>query len=157
MLRTLLRPAAALAGLITGAVVVALPVPADAETTDGTLRVVVNRDVDGNGNYDGTVDQPQRGIEIAVTDAGGARVKGVTERDGTFVVEATSKLEGGRYFVVAEIPEPLSDLTPVPESSSFQPMSTTVDVTSENPAACAHESMRRPASGSPPLARAQRW
>jgi hypothetical protein len=132
VLRTLLRPAAALAGLITGAAVVALPVPADAETTDGTLRVVVNRDVDGNGNYDGTVDQPQQGIEIAVTDASGARVKGVTERDGTFVVEATSKLEGGRYFVVAEIPEPLSDLTPVPESSSFQPMSTTVDVTSEN-------------------------
>ena len=116
MLRTLLRPAAALAGLITWAVVVALPVPAAAETTDGTLTVIVNRDVDGNGNYDGTIDQPQPGIEIAVTDASGFRVKGVTERDGTFVLDATSKLEGGRYFVVAEIPTALSDLTPVPES-----------------------------------------
>ena len=132
MLRTLLRSAAALAGLITGVVVAALPVPADAETTDGTLTVIVNRDVDGNGNYDDTVDQPQPGIEIAVTDASGARVKGVTERDGTFVLEATSKLEGGRYFVVAEIPAALSDLTPVPESSTFQPLSTTVDVTSED-------------------------
>ncbi|MGH3340200.1 MAG: hypothetical protein ACRDPL_15430, partial [Propionibacteriaceae bacterium] len=81
MQRSLVRPAAALAGLITGAVVVALPVPAAAETTDGTLTVIVDRDVDGNGNYDGATDQPQPGIEIAVTDASGARVKGVTERD----------------------------------------------------------------------------
>jgi hypothetical protein len=132
VLRTLLRPAAALAGLITGAVVLALPVPADAETTDGRLTVIVNRDVDADGNYDGAIDQPQQGIEIAVTDASGDSVKGVTERDGTFIFEATGKLEGGRYFVVAEIPEALSDLTPVPESSSFEPMSTTVDVKSEN-------------------------
>jgi SdrD B-like domain len=132
VLRSLLRPAAALAGLITWAVVVALPVPAAAEATDGTLTVIVNRDVDGNGNYDGTVDQPQPGIEIAVTDASGFRVKGVTERDGTFVLDATSKLEGGRYFVVAEIPPALSDLTPVPESDTFQPLSTTVDLTSDD-------------------------
>ena len=132
MLRSLLRPAVALAGLITWAVVVALPVPAAAEATDGTLTVIVNRDVDGNGNYDGTVDQPQPGIEIAVTDASGFHVKGVTERDGTFVLDATSKLKGGRYFVVAEIPPALSDLTPVPESNTFQPLSTTVDLTSDD-------------------------
>ena len=54
MLRTLLRSTAALAGLITWVTVAALPVPADAETTDGTLTVIVNRDVNGNGNYDGT-------------------------------------------------------------------------------------------------------
>jgi protocatechuate 3,4-dioxygenase beta subunit len=132
VLRSLLRPAAALAGLITGAVVVALPVPAAAEATDGTLTVIVNRDVDGNGNYDGAVDQPQPGVEIAVTDASGARVKGVTQRDGAFVLDATSDLEGGRYFVVAEIPPALSDLTPVPESNTFQSLSTTVDVTSDD-------------------------
>ena len=39
MLRTLLRSAAALAGLIIW-VVVAMPVPADAEITDGTLTVI---------------------------------------------------------------------------------------------------------------------
>ena len=94
--------------------------------------MIVNRDIDGNGNYDGTIDQPQPGIKIAVTDASGLRVKGVTERDGTFVLDATSKLKGGRYFVVAEIPAALSDLAPVPESSTFQPLSTTVDVTSED-------------------------
>ena len=132
MLRTLLRSAAALAGLITWVTVVALPVTADAETTDGTLTVIVNRDVDGNGIYDGTIDQPQPGIEIAVTDAGGVRVQGVTDSDGAFVLDATSRLKGGRYFVVAEIPAALSDLAPVPESSTFQPLSTTVDVTSED-------------------------
>jgi protocatechuate 3,4-dioxygenase beta subunit len=132
VLRSLLRPAVALAGLITWAVMVALPVPAAAEATDGTLTVIVNRDVDGNGNYDGAVDQPQPGIEITVTDASGHPVKGVTERDGTFVLDATSKLEGGRYFVVAEIPPALSDLTPVPESNTFQPLSTTVDLTSDD-------------------------
>ena len=116
MLRTLLRSAAALAGLITWAVVMALPVPAAAEATDGTLTVIVNRDVDGNGNYDGTIDRPQPGIEIVVTDASGFHVKGVTERNGSFVLDAASKLKGGRYFVVAEIPPALSDLTPVPES-----------------------------------------
>ena len=132
MLRTLLRSAAALAGLITWVTVAALPVPANAETTDGTLTVIVNHDFNGNGNYDGTVDKPQPGIEIAVTDASGYRVEGVTEHDGRFVLAATSRLKGGRYFVVAEIPAALSYLTPVPESSTFQPLSTTVDVTSEN-------------------------
>ena len=110
----------------------ALPVPAAAEATDGTLTVIVNRDVDGNGNYDGTIDRPQPGIEIVVTDASGFHVKGVTERNGSFVLDATSKLKGGRYFVVAEIPQALSDLTPVPESGTFQPLSTTVDITSDN-------------------------
>jgi SdrD B-like domain len=132
VLRTLLRSTAALAGLITWVTVAALPVPADAETTDGTLTVIVDLDVDGNGNYDSTVDRPQPGIKIAVTDASGYRVTGNTERDGRFVLAATSKLKGGRYFVVAEIPAALSDLTPVPESSTFQPLSTTVDVTSED-------------------------
>jgi hypothetical protein len=109
-----------------------MPVPADAEITDGTLTVIVNRDVDGNRNYDATIDQPQPGIGVAVTDASGYRVKGVTDRDGTFVLQGTSKLKGGRYFVVAEIPATLSGLVPVPDSSAFQPFSTTVEVTSED-------------------------
>jgi hypothetical protein len=132
VLRTLLRSAAALAGLITWVAVAAMPVPADAETTDGTLTVIVNRDVDGNRSYEAAIDRPQPGIGIAVTDASGARVTGVTDRDGAFVLHGTSKLEGGRYFVVAEIPAALPGLAPVPDSSTFQPLSTTVDVTSED-------------------------
>jgi hypothetical protein len=109
-----------------------MPVPADAETTDGTLTVIVDRDVDGNRNYDVAIDQPQPGIGIAVTDASGHHVSGVTDGDGTYVLDGTSRLEGGRYFVVAEIPAVLPGLTPVLDSSTFQPLSTTVDVTSED-------------------------
>ena len=130
LLRTLLRSTAAVAGLITWVVVAALPVPAEAETTDGTLTVIVNRDIDGNGNYDGTIDEPQRHQDCG-NDASGHLVDGVTERDGSFVLAATSTLKGA-VFVVAEIPAVLSGLSPCFESSTFQPLSTTVNVTSEN-------------------------
>jgi MYXO-CTERM domain-containing protein len=110
---------------------VALPLPAGAQSTDGTLTVIVNRDVDRNGNYSSDIDQPQPGIEVAVTDASGHNVKGVTGRDGRFILRASAKLKGGRYFVAAKIPAGL-DLAPVPESTTFQPLNTTVDVTSQN-------------------------
>jgi SdrD B-like domain len=132
VLRTLMRSAAVLAGLITWVVVAAMPVPADAEITDGTLTVIVNRDVDGNRNYDASIDQPQPGIDIAVTDASGHRVEGETDEEGTFVLEGTSKLTGGRYFVVAGIPKALFGLTPVQGSGTFQPFSATVEVTSQD-------------------------
>ena len=108
------------------------PIPAAADATDGTLTVIVERDLDGNGSYDKDADTPQPGIEITVTDAGGKTVDGVTDSDGRYELKATDELTGGRYFVVAEIPESLGDLTPVPESDSFAPLSTTVDVTSED-------------------------
>ncbi len=106
--------------------------PAAADPTDGTLTVIVERDVDGNGSYDKDTDTPQAGIKITVTDAGGEAVDGVTDSDGRYDLKASDKLTGGRYFVVAEIPTSLSDLTPVAESDSFSPLSTTVDVTSED-------------------------
>jgi len=108
-----------------------LPVSASATPTDATLTVIVNRDVDHNGTYISDVDQPQPGITIAVTDAKGRRVQGVTDRDGKFVLRASPRLKGGRYFVVAKIPDALATLTPVPQSSTFQPFSTTVDLTSQ--------------------------
>lgn len=110
---------------------VALPLPAGAQSTDGTLTMIVNRDVDRNGNYSSGIDQPQPGIEVAVTDASGHNVKGVTGRDGRFMLRASAKLKGGRYFVAAKIPAGL-DVAPVPESATFQPLNTTVDVTSQN-------------------------
>jgi uncharacterized protein (DUF2141 family) len=134
--RRLPRSAAALAGLITlvGPVVgmVALPLPAAAQTTDGTLTVIVDRDVDRNGSYSSNIDQPQPGIEVTVTDASGRNVKGVTGRDGKFILRPSAKLKGGRYFVAAKIPATFDDLAPVPESATFQPLNTTVDVSSQN-------------------------
>jgi len=129
--RRLQHSGAALAGLVTLVGMAVLPVSASATPTDATLTVIVNRDVDHNGTYISDVDQPQPGIKIAVTDAKGRRVQGVTDRDGKFVLRASPRLKGGRYFVVAKIPDALATLTPVPQSSTFQPFSTTVDVTSQ--------------------------
>jgi hypothetical protein len=104
--------------------------PAAAGTTDGTVRVLVLRDVNRDGESD-SLDLPQAGIEITVTDAGGASVTGTTDGDGEFVLAPTAKLTGGRYFVVASVPADL-DLSPVMESKTFQPFNSTVDVTSES-------------------------
>lgn len=108
------------------------PTSAIADSTDGTLMVTVQRDVNGNGRYDPGTDTPQEGIGIAVSDAGGSTVTGVTDTEGQFVLGASDKLTGGRYFVVAKIPNAHRELTPVPESSTFQALTTTVDLTSEN-------------------------
>ena len=69
--RRLQHSGAALAGLVTLVGMALLPAPASAALTDATLTVIVNRDVDHNGSYSSDVDQPQPGIKIAVTDAGG--------------------------------------------------------------------------------------
>jgi hypothetical protein len=108
-----------------------LPVSADAQPIDATLTVIVNRDVDQNGSYSSDIDQPQSGIEISMTDASGNSVHAVTGRDGRFILRASPKLSGGRYFVVAKVPDSLAGLTPVLQSGTFQPWSTTVDLTSE--------------------------
>jgi SdrD B-like domain len=129
--RRLQHSGAALAGLIALFGTALMPVSASSAPTDATLTVIVNRDVDHNGSYSSDVDQPQPGIEIAVTDARGKYVRGVTDRDGRFVLRANPKLQGGRYFVLAKIPDGLGELSPVPQSSTFRPLSTTVDVTTE--------------------------
>ena len=134
MLRTrLLSAAAAAVGLaaLSSALVVMSPRTATADTTDGTLTVIVNRDVDSDGAYD-AVDEPQPGIEIVVSDAGGQQVTGRTDEDGRYVLGGTEYLTGGRYFVVAEIPAELGDLAPVPASDDFSPLSTTVDVSTDS-------------------------
>jgi serine-aspartate repeat-containing protein C/D/E len=109
----------------------ATALPAAADATDATLTVIVDQDVNGNGTYDHDIDVPQGGIEIDVRDAGGHEVKGVTDENGEFKLPATDQLSGGRYFVVAVIPAVLAYLSPVPESSSFAPLSTAVDVSSD--------------------------
>ena len=135
MLRTrrLLRSTALVALLLSGVYVQGLPAgPAVADSTDGSLTVIVDLDANGNGTYDGDADLPQSGIEIVVSDAVGEKESGVTGKDGTYTLKHSKKLTGGRYFVVAEIPAGLSDLSPVPESDSFAALSTTADVTSED-------------------------
>ena len=103
-----------------------------ADVDDGTLTVIVNRDLDRDNAYDAGDDPPQPGIDITVRDAQGQTKHGRTGSDGRYVLEGTDDLTGGLYFVVAEIPSVLSDLGPVPESETFAPLSTTVDVSADS-------------------------
>jgi hypothetical protein len=133
VLRTrLLSATAAAVGLaaLSGALVAAPQRTAHADVTDGTLTVIVNRDVDQDGGY-GPADVPQPGIEIEVSDAAGHLVRGVTDDEGQFILTASVDLTGGLYFVVAKIPADL-DLAPVPASDTFSPLSTIVDVSTDS-------------------------
>jgi SdrD B-like domain len=105
---------------------------AHADTSDGTLTVVVNRDENDDHVFESGVDGPQPGIQIAVTDASGATVRGITDDDGQFVLDGTRQLAGGRYTVAAEIPPNLSELAPVPASETYAPFTTTVDVSTSS-------------------------
>ena len=67
-----------------------------------------------------------------MSDAGGATVRGITDDNGQFVLGGTEQLAGGRYRVMAEIPPNLSELVPVPASSSYAPFVTTVDVSASS-------------------------
>lgn len=121
-----------LALLLGSASLVISSPPAQADTSDGTLTVLVNRDENGDQAYDPGVDGPQPGIQIAVSDAGGATVRGITDDSGQFVLTSTDQLAGGRYTVAAEIPPSLSELAPVPASDSYVPFVTTVDVSASS-------------------------
>ncbi|HSU35466.1 MAG TPA: SdrD B-like domain-containing protein [Propionibacteriaceae bacterium] len=102
-----------------------------ADVDDGTLTVIVNQDRNRNNSYDAGEDPPQPGIDITVRDAQGKTKHGRTGSDGRYVLEASDDLAGGLYFVAAEIPSAL-DLVPVPESETFAPLSTTVDVSADS-------------------------
>ena len=72
--------------------------PAWAEVDDGTLTVIVNRDLNRNNTYDAGEDPPQAGIDITVRDAQGKTKQGRTGSDGRYVLEGTDDLAGGLYF-----------------------------------------------------------
>ncbi len=122
-----LRPACLAAIAVLAAAPGFLAGPASADATDGTLTVTVVLDLDANGRYEPENDRVQPGVTVTVVDAGGGTVTGATDADGRFVVEPTSKLAGGRYFVTAEVPDGLG-VVPAGPSDSFAPSSSTVDV-----------------------------
>ncbi len=123
----MLRPAclAALAAVVSASPA-GVP-PAAADVADGRLTVTVVVDRDGSGDYERDVDAYQAGVKITVADAGGQTVSGLTDESGQFVLEPTSELTGGRYFVTAELAGEL-DLVPAPPSEGFAPHSSTADL-----------------------------
>ena len=117
---------------LSGAALVGSSPAAHAEVADGTLTVLVNRDEDRDSTYDSQTDPPQPGIEVAVTDAAGASIRGITDDDGQFVLTGTDRLAGGQYLVSADIPPNLSELAPVTTSETFASFVTAVDLRGGN-------------------------
>ena len=77
---------------------------AHAATGDGTLTVQVLRDFFGTGVINATMDTPQQGMAVGVTDAAGHEVQGVTDATGKFVMSSSTVLAGGQYRVDVTVP-----------------------------------------------------
>ncbi|MEW2287453.1 SdrD B-like domain-containing protein [Streptomyces sp. NPDC047841] len=80
--------------------------PAAASNADGTLTVEVLRDFFGTGVINTTMDVPQRGMKVEISDPAGHVVTGVTDATGKVVVSPSTVLDGGRYRVDVGIPAP---------------------------------------------------
>ncbi len=88
---------AALAPLAVG------PGSAVAGSGDGSLTVVVVRDVNGNGSHEPRTEVGVEGIAVEVTDGIGGVSQAVTDPDGTAAIDL-SPLTGGRYRVRTATP-----------------------------------------------------
>jgi len=92
---------------------------AGASTTDGTLTVQVLRDFFGTGVINTTMDTPQQGMAVEVTDVAGHSIRATTDSTGKVVVPPSVELTGGQYRVDVSIPAPHSDyLRPAPASTA---------------------------------------
>ncbi len=95
--------------LLVGGAMGATAGTAAASTSDGTLTVEVMRDFFGTGVINATMDVPQRGIKVEVSDPAGHEVTGITDATGKVVVSRSTGLTGGRYRVDVTVPAPYSD------------------------------------------------
>ncbi|MEV0981128.1 SdrD B-like domain-containing protein [Streptomyces sp. NPDC049915] len=106
--------------------------PAAASAADGTLTVEVLRDFFGTGVINATMDVPQRGMKVEISDPAGHHVTGVTDATGKVVVSRSTMLSGGQYRVDVSIPAPYSDyLQAAPASTAgnhFDSFTSFVDV-----------------------------
>ncbi|MFD7921918.1 SdrD B-like domain-containing protein [Streptomyces sp. NPDC059740] len=106
--------------------------PAGAASADGTLTVEVLRDFFGTGVINATMDVPQRGMQVEISDPTGHTVTGVTDATGKAVVSQSAVLSGGRYRVDVTVPAPYRDyLRAAPASTAenhFDSFTSFVDV-----------------------------
>ncbi|GLZ38149.1 hypothetical protein Acsp05_17730 [Actinokineospora sp. NBRC 105648] len=105
---------------------------AAADAADGTLTVQVLRDFFGTGVINATMDVPQRGMAVDVSDRDGHHVTGTTDATGKVVVPPLTDLVGGHYRVDVTIPAPYSGyLRAAPASTAtnhFDSFTTFVEV-----------------------------
>ncbi|MGW2980717.1 SdrD B-like domain-containing protein [Streptomyces humidus] len=118
--------------LLAGAGLGAAAGQAAASTADGTLTVEVLRDFFGTGVINATMDVPQRGMKVKISDPAGHDVTGVTDATGKVVVSRSTALSGGQYRVDVSIPPPYSGyLRAAPASTAenhFDSFTSFVDV-----------------------------
>ncbi|GAA5609525.1 hypothetical protein Spla01_00655 [Streptomyces platensis] len=118
--------------LLAGGAVGVTAGPAAASTADGTLTVEVLRDFFGTGVINATMDVPQRGMKVKISDPAGHDVTGVTDATGKVVVSESPALSGGQYRVDVSVPAPYSDyLRAAPASTAenhFDSFTSFVDV-----------------------------
>ncbi|MGW3462127.1 SdrD B-like domain-containing protein, partial [Streptomyces olivaceoviridis] len=118
--------------LLAGGAVGATAGPASASAADGTLTVQVLRDFFGTGVINTTMDVPQRGMKVKISDPDGHVVNGVTDATGKVVVPPSTVLNGGRYRVDVSVPAPYNGyLRAAPASTSenhFDSFTSFVDV-----------------------------
>jgi hypothetical protein len=121
-----------LVGSATGAFVAVPGTAAAASAANGTLTVQVLRDFFGTGVINATMDVPQQGMDVDVTDAFGHHVTGITDATGKIVVSSAAALSGSLYRVDVTIPAPFSGyLQAAPASTAanhFDSFTTLVDV-----------------------------
>ncbi|MFJ4103724.1 SdrD B-like domain-containing protein [Amycolatopsis japonica] len=119
----------ALAAILVGGgtAFVPSPPPAAADPADGTLKVRVVRDVNGNGSYEAALEVGVEGIGVTVTSPDGKTATGTTAADGSVTV-ATAGLTGGRYRVDAKIPESMAYLKPAPAGKGLSTLTSFADV-----------------------------
>ncbi|MFD2469316.1 SdrD B-like domain-containing protein [Amycolatopsis silviterrae] len=123
---------------------------------DGTLTVQVLRDFFGTGIVNATMDTPQPGMSVLVTDSAGHQVRGRTDAAGKVVVEPAAPLAGGRYRVDVSVPEPyrayLQAAPASTEKNHFDSFTTFVDLREDKDVSVV-TGVWNPADHTPPDAR----
>jgi LPXTG-motif cell wall-anchored protein len=118
--------------VLLGSAIGATTGTAAASTGNGTLTVEVLRDFFGTGVINATMDVPQRGMRVEMTDPSGHQVTGVTDATGKVVLSRSTALTGGHYRVDVTVPAPYSNyLRAAPASTApnhFDSFTTFVDV-----------------------------
>ena len=127
------RAVAMVATLLLAALgAVAFAPPAAAAPGEGSIRVTVVRDYDGNGSQDPAIEvHGVSGLRVTLEDAGGRVVSDDTDDSGVAVLDPTT-LVGATYRVRTVIPAALDFLRPAPAGvvhageTAFDPLVTFV-------------------------------
>lgn len=110
-----------------GTVFVSSTPQAAADPADGSLKIRVVRDINGNGSYEAALEVGVKDIVITVTAPDCKTAAGTTAADDTVTVSTTA-LAGGKYRVDTKIPDSMSYLKPAPAGKGLSMLNSFVAV-----------------------------